>query len=48
MLNLIILCPIGHTLGPTEARRPEFTLTPEKGQTKIDVLNKMLEQAFAD
>ncbi len=26
----------------------KFTLTPEKGQTKTDVLNKLLEQAFTD
>jgi len=34
--------------GYSFVRINKFTLTPEKGQTKIDVLNKLLEQAFAD
>jgi len=34
--------------GYSFVRINKFTLTPEKGQTKINVLNKLLEQAFAD
>ena len=34
--------------GYSFVRINKFTLTPKKGQTKIDILNKLLEQAFAD